>query len=96
MSTESPDGGIRSRHATIAGEVVHIASHRITPTRWAAEVLYEQDGTLIGKGSGATREEAETCALEGARLVLGLHAARASFRRGIAGLRRGTGTDPVD
>ena len=87
MTTANTQGGIRTRHETIGVDMVHVASHRVTPTRYAAEVHNDQDGTLIGKGSGTTRQEAEERALESARLLLELHAARASFRRGLAGLK---------
>ena len=75
--------GLQARTEKIDAHLVDVASHRVTKDRYAARVHDATNGSLIGRGSGATRLEAEERALESARLVLGLQSARASFRRGV-------------
>lgn len=74
------------RREDVDGFEVVVASHRLTPERFSARVHNVEAGTVIGRGSGPTREAAEERALEGARLVLELHAARMSLQRGISAL----------
>ncbi len=54
-------------------------SYRIA-ARWFARVHDAALGDAIGRASGASREDAERLAIEGASLRLGLNQARSAFR----------------
>ncbi len=55
--------GYRERTIDLEGWPTRVASYQLA-TRWAAKVDNVSPGAIIARGEGATREEAETEALE--------------------------------
>jgi hypothetical protein len=78
--TRSPEMKYRKQRA---GErVVGITSYRVG-NLFAARIDNVDPGSIIGRGSGGTREEAEAIALEKALLSLDLEEAGQAMRRSV-------------
>jgi hypothetical protein len=73
---------MRYRKETVGLRVVGISSYRVG-NLFAARIDNVDPGSIIGRGSGATREEAEEIALEKAMLSLDLEQAGQAMRRSI-------------
>ena len=73
----------------VEGQEIRVTSY-LVGKRFACRIDNIDPGTIIGRGRGASREEAEDAALAGATLKLGLSLARTSLRKSLEHLR-GTG-----
>lgn len=76
---------MRYRKQRVDARVVGITSYRVG-NLFAARIDNVDPGSIIGRGSGATREEAEGIALEKAMLSLDLERAGQAMRRSIDSL----------
>jgi hypothetical protein len=85
MSTDRPDG-MQERRASIEGCNVHIVSYRVGD-RFGCRVDNIDPGDVIGRGRGATRDEAEHQAVDAASLRLALSGARSNFQKSVDTLR---------
>jgi len=79
--------GFAQRTDRIGDLAVKVSSYALG-TQFSAQVENE-DGGLIGRGIGKTREAAEAAALSNAQTRLSLASAAESFRRSMAALDRG-------
>lgn len=84
----------QERRVTVEDREARVASHRVGD-RYAARVEEVGSSDVLGRGRGATREEAEDAALTSASVKIGLSAARSSLRRTMAQLQAG-GDAPGD
>lgn len=80
-----PSNELRYRRATVEGQEVGVTSFRIG-ARFACRVDNVDPGSVIGRGNGATRDEAEQAALDKASLSLGLTQATQALRRSVGHL----------
>jgi hypothetical protein len=62
---------------------VEVVSYRVAG-RWTARVYHAESDDVVARGRGATRQEAERAALDGAALLIELQQARSAIRRGLA------------
>jgi hypothetical protein len=80
------DNEFEKDRVTLGGVDLVLQSYRVG-TRWAAKVETADVGNAIGRGSGDTREAAETAALESAKLILDMRSATAAFRTSTSRLK---------
>jgi len=80
------DNGFAKRALNIGETEVTVQSHRVG-TRWTAKIETVDVGNSIGRGSGSSREEAETSAIESAKLVLDMRSAAAAFATSASRLK---------
>ena len=73
---------MQHRKATVGARVVGITSYRVG-NLFAARIDNVDPGSIIGRGSGTTREGAESIALEKALLSLDLEQAGQALRRSV-------------
>lgn len=79
--------GLETTTTTLAGVEVRVVTYAVG-SRFGAKVESLDVGNTLGRGGGATREEAATAAIEAASLVLELRSATNAFRAGAARLKR--------
>src|SRR5262245_15597669 len=75
-------GGLVERRQVIEGVEVRVTSYQVGK-RYACRIDNIDPGTIIGRGRGATRAEAESAALAGATVKLGLSQARSALRKSL-------------
>lgn len=85
MTTFSP-AGLKTRHIRIGGVEVELSSHQLGE-RFVARITHLDVGTLLGRGRGGTREQAEKAAIEGATLRLELSEARRTLQSSVDRLK---------
>ena len=73
---------MQHRKTTVGSRVVGITSYRVG-NLFAARIDNVDPGSIIGRGSGTTREGAESIALEKALLSLDLEQAGQALRRSV-------------
>jgi hypothetical protein len=81
--------GLQERRKTVEGHEVRVVSYKIGD-RFGSRVDNIDPGDVIGRGRGATREEAEDAAVEAASLRLGLTSAREMLQKSVGHLNRGS------
>ncbi|MEP7121599.1 MAG: hypothetical protein ABJE95_11835 [Byssovorax sp.] len=78
--TRSPE--MQQRKEKVGKRVLGVTSYRVG-NLFAARIDNVDPGAVIGRGSGATREEAESIALEKALLSLDLEQSGQALRRSV-------------
>lgn len=80
-----PSNEYVTRRDSLSGQPVGVSSYRVG-NRFSARVDNVDPGAIIGRGQGATREEAEQAALESAALTMNLRSATEAMRQSAAQL----------
>lgn len=88
MSETFHAGGLQSRQLDIGGVAILVESYKVGE-RFACRIDSVESGDVLARGAGPTRGDAETAALDSARLVLELRDARNAMRRSAEALRSG-------
>ena len=87
---QSDNSQLRRRVVLVGQQELGVTSYPVG-ARWACRVDNVDPGTIIGRASGATREEAVELALASAVVTLGMREAKDSMRRSVEELRKGRG-----
>lgn len=85
MSTFSPEGLVTKR-IRIGHVEVELSSHQLGE-RFVARISDIDAGTIIGRGRGGTRDQAEEAAVEGGSLRLELTEARRALQSSVDRLK---------
>ncbi len=85
MSDAATSPEYLKRSELLEGKAVGVTSYKVG-TRYCARVDNVDPGTVIGRGQGATRTEAEKEALDSAALTLMLRASSNAMRRSAESL----------
>ncbi|MEC7519065.1 MAG: hypothetical protein VYE22_04320 [Myxococcota bacterium] len=87
MSEQFRSNGMESRLTTVADVEVRVTSY-VVGKRYSCRIDNVDPGGNIARATGATREEAESAALDNAALTLEMQSARARLTKATSAIRQ--------